>query len=94
MEKETRATKIESKGLKQIKETKCICSACGNVWFYGKEEITEARSNNLHNAGKAMMCCGGCFPAMLIRDKNKINLNKCPKCGSKAVKKEIVVHNV
>lgn len=79
---------------KQIKETKCTCSACGNVWFYGKAEERENNANTLHNAGKAMMCCGGCFPSLLIKDKEVKNLNKCPKCSSSAVTKEIVVHNV
>ena len=94
MEKETETKKTESKVSKQIKETKCICSACGNIWFYGKEEVRESKLDNMHNLGKSMMCCGGCFPALLIPNKKGIDLNKCPKCGSKAIKKEIIVHNV
>lgn len=50
--------------------------------------------NALSNVSKAMMCCSGCFPALLIQDKKVIDLNKCPKCGSIAVKKEIIIHNV
>ncbi len=80
--------------MKKIKETKCTCKACNNVWYYGKEDVRESRSNKLHNASKAMMCCGGCLPALLVKDKKVENLNKCPKCGSKAILKEVVVHDV
>jgi len=85
--------KTEEKA-KEIKETKCICEACENVWFYGKEEESERKMNQLHNASKVMACCGGCLPALLIKEKEIKDLNKCPKCGSRAVKKEVVVHNV
>lgn len=80
--------------MKKIKETKCTCKACNKVWHYGKEEVKEKRSNQLHNAGKGMMCCGGCFPALLVKDKEVKNLNKCPNCGSKAIIKEKVIHDV
>lgn len=80
--------------MKKIKETKCTCNSCGKIWHYGKEEVRERIQNNLHNAGKAMMCCGGCVPALLIKDKKVENLNKCPNCGSKAIIKEKVVHDV
>jgi len=79
---------------KGIKETKCTCSACGNVWFYGKQEVQDQKANVASNAGKALACCGGCWPALLIPDKQIIDLNKCPKCGSKAVKREEVMHHV
>jgi hypothetical protein len=81
-------------GHKTIKETKCTCLGCGNVWFYGKKEISEARSNTIHNAGKTMMCCSGCLPALLISEKKNVDLNKCSKCGSHAVKKEEVIHDI
>jgi len=48
----------------------------------------------MQNLGKSMMCCGGCLPAVLIPDKKVIDLNKCPKCGSKVIKKEEVIHEV
>ena len=80
--------------MKKIKETKCTCKACNKVWFYGKQEQRENRSSKLHNASKAMMCCGGCLPALLIRDKKVNNLDKCPDCGSKAIIKETIIHDV
>lgn len=90
--------------MKKIKETKCTCKACGKVWHYGKEEAfqnlgekMENFGNSMSNTGKNMMCCSGCLPALFIPEKQekKIkDLNQCPDCGSKAVKKEVVVHNV
>lgn len=77
-----------------IRETKCTCSGCGNTWFYGKEEMVEQSSAAMSNLGKSMMCCGGCLPALLIPDKKVVDLNKCPKCGSRAVRKEEVTHDI
>ena len=79
---------------KQIKETKATCQACGNVWFYGKQDQIEQTGKTMQNCGKSMMCCSGCAPAVLIPNQKSVDLNKCPKCGSKAIKKEVVTHNV
>lgn len=90
--------------MKKIKETKCTCKACGEVWFYGKEEAIQNFGdkmqnvgNSMSNTGSDMMCCSGCLPAAFLPvkpTKDVRDLNKCSKCGSKAVKKEVVVHEV
>ncbi|WP_078429851.1 hypothetical protein [Alkalihalobacterium alkalinitrilicum] len=89
---------------KKIKETKCTCKACGNVWYYGKEDVTknfgeklQNLGNEMSNTGKNMMCCTGCLPALFIPEKNLKevqDLDKCPKCSSKAINKEEIVHEV
>jgi hypothetical protein len=79
---------------KKISETKATCNACGNIWHYGKTDQMESAGAALQNAGKAMMCCTGCVPALFIPNKEVVNLDKCPKCGSKAVTKETVEHEV
>lgn len=79
---------------KQISETKCTCQSCGNIWHFGKTDEIENRSNAMQQMGKSMMCCTGCFPALLIPNKEIKDLNKCPKCGSRAVKKENVIHEI
>lgn len=84
----------KGKEIKEIKETKCTCEACQNIWFYGKVDEREAFLNKMSNVGKSMSCCGGCAPALLIKDKEIKDLNRCPKCGSRAVKKEIITHHV
>lgn len=84
----------ENKKPKQISEVKATCLACGNTWYYGKNEQLESLSNSFSNLGKSMMCCSGCTPAVFIPDKKIIDLNKCPKCGSKAIQKENVIHNI
>jgi len=79
---------------KKIREIKSTCKACGNTWYYGKEEIKEQQQAKMESAGKSLMCCGGCLPALLIPSKKVIDLDKCPKCGSRAIDKEEVVHEV
>ena len=79
---------------KKIRETKSTCNSCGHIFYYGKTEELEAASAALQNVGKAMMCCGGCLPAVVIPDKKAVDLNKCPKCNSKALTKEVVEHEV
>jgi hypothetical protein len=89
---------------KKIKETKCTCQACGNVWYYGKSEEWENKANRLINTGstigevsKGMACCGGCVPALFIPPDQKIevkDLDKCPKCNSTAMRKEEIIHEV
>jgi len=89
---------------KNISETKCTCQACGNIWYYGKREEIQNKAERISNLGKSMsnsgsdmMCCGGCLPAAFL-PREKItpikDLNKCPKCNSQAIKKEIVTHQV
>ena len=83
---------------KKIKEIKFECKNCGNTWFYDKKEYKKHKIENkgktLQNAGKKMMCCTGCLPALLIKDKNIEKLDECPECGSKAVEKEEVIHEI
>jgi len=79
---------------KQISETKCTCESCGNIWHYGKTEKIENLGNSMQQLGKSMMCCTGCARALFIPNKKVEDFNKCPKCGSRAIKKEEVVHKV
>jgi predicted RNA-binding Zn-ribbon protein involved in translation (DUF1610 family) len=79
---------------KKIKETKFTCKACGNEWFVGKQDALKNTGDALSNAGKSMMCCTGCVPALLIPTKKTTDFSKCPKCNSTAVKKEVVEHDV
>lgn len=79
---------------KTITETKCTCKACGNIWFYGKQDKLDRFADSSSNLGKSMLCCTGCAPALLIPDKKVTDLNKCPKCNSAAVVKETVTHRV
>jgi DNA-directed RNA polymerase subunit RPC12/RpoP len=79
---------------RQIKETRCTCQSCGNVYHYGKSEEIENCGNAMQNCGKSMSCCTGCGPAVLVKDQPVKDLSKCPKCGSRAIKKEIVTHTV
>lgn len=79
---------------KTITETRCTCNSCGKVWHYGKQEQIQNVGNAMSNVGKSMSCCTGCLPAVFIPDKKVVNLNKCPECGSKNIRKEQIVHAV
>lgn len=79
---------------RKIKETRCTCQSCGNVYHYGKAEALENAGNSMQNCGKSMMCCSGCVPAVFIGNKPVKDLKKCPKCGSRAITKEVVTHTV
>ncbi|MCC6290856.1 hypothetical protein IT398_02225 [Candidatus Nomurabacteria bacterium] len=93
-----RLTNNEKKELhrnKEVRETKCTCVACDNVWFYGKSDIRLENQKKAGNQLKVMACCSGCWlPAIALPHQRVIDLDKCPKCGSKSVKKEEVVHYV
>jgi hypothetical protein len=80
--------------LPRISETKCTCAACGNIWYYGKAEALQNAGKAMQNAGKSMMCCTGSAPAAFIPDREVVDLNKCQKCGSRAVSKTVVTHDV
>jgi predicted RNA-binding Zn-ribbon protein involved in translation (DUF1610 family) len=79
---------------KTITETRYTCNVCGKIWHYGKQEQAQNVANAMQNLGKGMMCCTGCLPAVFLPDKKVVDLNKCPNCGSKNIKKEIIAHAV
>ena len=81
---------------KDIWERKCTCKSCGNIWFYGKKEVMEQHHAEVFNSAKNEGCAGtmGCLPVLVIPNKEVIDLDKCPKCGSKDIIKEVVHHEV
>jgi hypothetical protein len=79
---------------KRIQETRCTCSSCGKVWYYGKIDVYNNFSKQLRNAGKNISgasCC--CWP-MSYMSREETDMGKCPSCGSKAIKKEQITHEV
>lgn len=96
--------KKEEKTVKSLEETKCTCQACGNVWYYGKQEYRENMglrlinsANQDSNCASDLLCCSGCLPAFFIPRNPHMpikDLNKCPKCNSSAVKKVQIIHDI
>lgn len=78
---------------KKIQETRCTCLACGKVWYYGKSEVFQNYSAKLRNTGKNLSGCTCCWP-MSYMSRENTDLDKCPNCGSKAVNKEQIIHDV
>jgi predicted RNA-binding Zn-ribbon protein involved in translation (DUF1610 family) len=75
---------------KQIQETRCTCLACGKIWYYGKSDVYASYAAKSRNIARSLSCCS---PVSLFR-REKTDLTKCPNCGSKAVKKEQIIHEV
>lgn len=76
---------------KKISETRCTCNSCQNVWHYGMKDVLSnlgAASDNCGNTASPCGCCGGASKQKIV------DLDKCPKCGSRNIKKEKVVHEV
>jgi hypothetical protein len=94
-EKEFEETNNEKENIKKISETKCTCNACQNVWYYGKKDVTDNILSVILNIGSASSdvltcpCCGGSSPTRKV-----VDLDKCPKCNSRSVKKETIIHEV
>lgn len=79
---------------RKLSETKATCKACGHVYYFGKTDELEHLGTEMENCSNAMMCCGGCWPMIFAPQKKAVDPNKCPKCGSRAIQKEKVVHEV
>ena len=78
----------------QIKEFRCTCMACRKTWYYGYEEMLMADASDKIEAGKACLCCSGCLPILAVPKIQTVDVTKCPRCGSRAIKKETVIHEV
>jgi hypothetical protein len=94
-EKKNKEKEMKSKGM--IKEIKCKCNQCGNVWHYLEEDEKKLKSQSISNA---MIGCGMCcnpFGALfsnksidLQREMDK--MKKCPKCNSTDVTRTPTYH--
>ena len=67
---------------RRILETICTCGSCGHVWSY-KQDIVESAKANLQNVGTPIVLFRNCIPS-----QEAVALNKCPKCGSRALRKK------
>ncbi len=84
--------------LREVKETRCICNQCSKVWHYLKKDedgVRGAKSHNLtKNLVQATACCGspvGCFAAAIPEKKVK-DLDQCPNCKSRDIKRETITY--
>jgi len=70
--------------MRQVKETRATCGACGHVWHYATEDrVTDV-------AGQ-LQCCPCLMPCQA---KPKVETSRCPKCSSSAISREPIVHEV
>lgn len=87
--------------LKQVQETKNTCQGCGHVWFYDQSDKIQNFGDKMGATGDSLIknsCCCLFFPfgllALLIPDKKVQDLNRCPKCNSRAIQKETITHSI
>jgi hypothetical protein len=91
----TKKLRVKNKRLKKVKETKCTCKACGNVWFYTGQEAFSIKMDKFGKFGKDMMrVVQGGMAWLFPEDKISTITAKCPKCNSTAISKEPIVHEV
>lgn len=79
---------------KDKEETKCTCKSCGNVWYYSGKEERELKSEKTSKTCRDMIRMGEGLqgkttPWLIPEVEKKDIINKCPKCNSSAIKKEI-----
>ena len=74
-----------------VKEVRATCQSCDHVWHYLPGQGMKQAGEAMQRAGCALMTCG---VASLFMKKPENLVSQCPKCGSRAVKSEDVVHNV
>lgn len=88
-----RAPSPPAQRMKKVVETRCTCLSCGHVWHYGGQEVTQNVANAMENLGNACTfpCC--CLTSFMPQ-RPVTDLNKCPKCGSKATECEKVEHDI
>jgi DNA-directed RNA polymerase subunit RPC12/RpoP len=67
------------------RETKVTCQACGHVWHYNSRDVM----NNLTDAMADLNSV-----KVFGQKSNSNDLNRCPKCGSRAITEEKVTYKV
>ena len=65
-------------GCKKHSQTKCICTSCGDIFYYGDYDVIKNAANIFH---------GSLYSLNQYKD-----LEQCPKCGSRAIKKKEVYY--
>ena len=100
----SRRLRSKVKVARKLKETKCTCQVCGNIWHYGKGEYLQNKgqrminsANQSSNCSSDLLCCSGCWPAAFLPKAQQVpvkDLTKCPKCNSSAITREEVIHGV
>ena len=72
---------------KEYREIKVTCSVCGHIHFYDYKDMLD---NSMHAMGSVTF--GGALEAV---ERSQIkDLDRCPSCGSRAVKIEEVINTV
>ncbi len=87
----------EMKSQGKIKEIKCKCNQCGNIWHYLEDDEKKLKSQAIGNSMIAAgMCCnpfGALYSNKSIDIQKEIDkMKRCPKCNSMDFSKNPIYH--
>jgi predicted nucleic-acid-binding Zn-ribbon protein len=68
-----------------VSETKVTCQACGHIWHYSNRDTLNKVSDALMDLNSVKI---------FGQDSNSSDFDKCPKCGSRAIRQEKVEYKV
>lgn len=74
--KEQSAIAAKRAGCKKQQQTKCTCTSCKNVFYFGDYDVVKNAANIFH---------GSLYSLNQVKD-----LQQCPKCGSRAITQKTV----
>lgn len=81
-----------SKGYKQVLEYECTCTRCNKVFYYNSDEYLKNLSDKLLASGLSDLSLGLLKPKAAVAgslvDAKVKDFDKCPNCGSIALRKE------
>ena len=69
--------RAERKSHKKMEQIKCTCNSCGNVYYWGNHDLFKNAINAIDTIR------GNIYAFNQLED-----IDKCPKCGSRATTKE------
>lgn len=98
--KESKKQENELRAKGMIKEIKCKCNQCGNIWHYLEEDEkklkNQAAGNALMGCGMLGMCCspfGAIFSNKSLDLQRELDkMKKCPKCNSTDIERTPIYH--
>lgn len=67
-----------------VRETQGTCSVCKHNWYFNMADILREKGKRMKDTGKDLLALGF-LPLALIPNEQIRDLERCPKCGSRAV---------
>lgn len=75
-----------------VRETQGMCSVCKHVWHFNAKDVFAQTGKQMKNMGKDLLALGVFLPLSLLPNEQIQELERCPKCGTRAVTLSDVVN--